>query len=95
VKASLEARLAKELSSRKVQYTRTDGSPFELTLAEVVARAAAFETAYDPNDCVELRWGATPGTPEAETCVAHAPKEQRARMESVRGWFRDRKRPPR
>jgi hypothetical protein len=95
VKASLEARLAKELSSRKVQYTRTDGSPFELTLAEVVARSAAFETAYDPNDCVELRWGATAGTPEAETCVAHAPKEQRARMESVRGWFRDRKRPPR
>ncbi|HRG98374.1 MAG TPA: hypothetical protein PLR99_19115 [Polyangiaceae bacterium] len=94
-KARLEQELAKELAERKVQYTRSDGSPFELSLAEVVARAEAFQTAYNPNDCVEHRWGAKPGTDEHSTCRARAPAEQRARMEAVRVWFRERKRPPR
>lgn len=95
VKAALEAQLAAELGAKKVQYTRTDGSPFELTLAEVVSRAEAFEMTYNPNDCVELRWGAKAGSDEMSTCRAHAPAEQRAKMESSRAWFRDRKRPPR
>lgn len=95
VKAALEAQLAAELAAKKVQYTRTDGSSFELSLAEVVSRAEAFEMTYNPNDCVELRWGAKPGSDEMSTCRAHAPAEQRAKMESSRAWFRDRKRPPR
>ncbi len=95
VKSRLEAELTKELETRKVQYTRTDGSAFELSLAEVVARAPALEMAYNPNDCVEHRWGAKPGTDEHSTCRAKAPAEQRARMEVVRSWFQNRRRPPR
>lgn len=87
--------LQRELESRTVTYTRTDGSPFTLTLAEVLARSGSFEMTYNPNDCVEARWGAAPGTDEASTCRAHAPADQRARMETYRAWFRERRRPPR
>ena len=51
--------------------------------------------AYNPNDCVEIRWGATPKTPDYATCTRHAPEEQRARMQEYRSWFREAKRPPR
>ena len=95
VKTLLENRLARELASRNVTYTRTDGSTSALSLAEVLARSAALEVAYNPNDCVELRWGAPPGSDEGSTCRGHAPAEQRARMEQVRDWFRQRRRPPR
>ena len=74
---------------------RTHSGFATLTLAEVLARSVAFETAYDPNECVELRWGAPPGREEASTCRAHAPADQRARMESYRPWFHERRRPPR
>lgn len=95
VQARLEKLLESELSSRKIGYTRTDGSVFTLTLADVVARASALEVAYNPNECAELRWGAPTGSDEAATCRARAPSEQRARMESYRAWFRERRRPPR
>lgn len=91
----LQAVLDRELKSRSVKYTRTDGSAFELTLAEVLARSTAFETTYNLNDCVETRWGAPAGSAEASTCRASAPAEQRARMEQYRAWFHDRRRPPR
>jgi hypothetical protein len=93
--ASLQAVLDRELKSRSVKYTRTDGSLFELTLAEVLARSPAFEMTYNLNDCAETRWGAPPGSPEASTCRAQAPADQRARMEQYRSWFHDRRRPPR
>src|SRR5206468_2728249 len=32
---------------------------------ELVARAEALETAYNPNDCVEVRWGARAGSVES------------------------------
>jgi hypothetical protein len=35
--------------------------------------------AYNPNDCVELRWGA-PDIEEASTCKRHAAAAQRAKM---------------
>jgi hypothetical protein len=78
-----------------ISYKRTDGSTKKLTLADLAARASAFEAAYNPNDCPEYRWGATPGSEEMSTCTRHAPADQRERMEGYRGWFRDRKRPPR
>jgi hypothetical protein len=96
---SLEVELTKiltrELESRKITYTRTDGSSYTLTLAEIAARSSAFEMTYNPNDCVETRWGAAPGTDEALTCRAQAPAEQKARMATYRMWFRERRRPPR
>ncbi len=58
VKAELESVLASELSARKFSYTRSDGSEWTLALKDVLDRAADLEMAYNPNDCVELRWGA-------------------------------------
>jgi hypothetical protein len=95
VEADLQKILDRELAARSVAYPRSDGSPFTLTLTEVLARAASLETAYNLNDCPEVRWGATPGTDEASTCRAHAPAEQKARMETYRAWFHERRRPPR
>ena len=95
VEGELERILDRELRARSVIYTRTDGSPFTLTLAEVLARGAALEMAYNPNDCAESRWGAPAGSEELAPCRAHAPAEQRTRMESYRAWFHERRRPPR
>ena len=91
VKGELQGVLASELASRKISYTRSDGSQWTLSLKEVVDRAAQFEMAYNPNDCVEVRWGAPENSEEASTCKRHAPQAQRAKMSSeYRGWFRER-----
>ena len=82
-------------AERTFSYTRSDGSPWRLTVADAIARKTAFETAYDPNDCVEVRWGAPNGGDERATCRRRAPAEQRARMESYRDWFRESRRPVR
>jgi len=60
-----------------------------------LARRAALEIAYNPNDCVETRWGAAEGTPEAAACTRHAPPEQKAKMAEVRVWFHEARRPSR
>jgi hypothetical protein len=95
VAADLERRLGAELSARTVAYTRSDGSLFTLSLSQVIARERALEVAYNPNDCVEFRWGAPPGSDEAKTCRVRAPADQGERMETYRSYFRERKRPPR
>ena len=95
VRAELERLHNRRIGERAFTYTRSDDSPWRLTVAEVLARRAAFEMAYNPNDCVELRWGAAEGTSEYETCKRHAPSEQRARMTKYRIWFREMRRPPR
>ncbi len=95
VRADLERILREEVADRRFTYRRSDGSEWTLALAEVIARAPALEVAYDANDCVEVRWGAPPGSAEAATCRRRAPREQAARMEDYREWFRERRRPPR
>jgi hypothetical protein len=95
VSADLQARLSQELRDRSVEYTRTDGSSFKLSLRDVIDREASLEMAYNPNDCVEARWGAPAGSPEASTCVAHAPDAQVTKMQGYRVWFHERRRPPR
>ena len=80
VKSELQSVLASELAARKISYTRSDGSQWTLSLKDVVDRAANFEMAYNPNDCVELRWGAPESSEEASTCKRHAPQAQRAKM---------------
>ena len=95
VKTDLQNVLASELSSRKLSYTRTDGSPWTLALKDVVDRAALLEMAYNVNDCAELRWGAAEKTEEAATCKRRAPEAQRAKMVKYRPWFHERRRPPR
>jgi hypothetical protein len=95
VSAGLEELLTTQLSDRRFTYVRTDGSEWALTLKDVVDRRAALEMAYDPNDCVETRWGAPPGSDESSTCHAHAPADQVARMVGYRAWFHERRRPAR
>lgn len=88
----LHARMAEE---RFITYTRSDGGPWRLSLAEIYRRQGALEIAYNPNDCVERRWGATPDAEDFATCKRRAPAEQIARMEQYRPWFHDTRRPPR
>ncbi|MFO0761572.1 MAG: hypothetical protein U0359_34335 [Byssovorax sp.] len=95
LRGELDALLAKELSSRTIQYERSDGSPFTLSLADVVSRAPSYEMAYNPNDCAEVRWGAPPGSDEASTCRRHTGPSQLAAMGRYRRWFHERKRPAR
>jgi hypothetical protein len=95
VQRQLEDRLSHELRQRTFRYTRSDGSDWELRLGDVVDRQNALEVAYDPNDCVEKRWGAPPGSSEASTCLAHAPDRQVEKMQEYRAWFHERRRPPR
>src|ERR1019366_8325951 len=95
VQAELDARLARELTGRTFEYTRTDGSMWKLTLRDVFDREDALEMAYNPNDCVEQRWGAAAGSQEIATCGAHAPDAQVSKMAEYRAWFHERRRPPR
>ena len=95
VKAELQNVLASELVARKFSYVRSDGSSWTLALKDVDDRAVDLEMAYNPNDCVELRWGAPDKSEEASTCKHFAPSAQRAKMTKYRAWFHDRFRPPR
>ncbi len=95
VKAELQSVLASELSARKFSYPRSDGSQWTLTIKDVIDRVTALEMAYNPNDCVELRWGAPENSDEASTCKRYAPRAQRAKMTEYRAWFNERRRPPR
>jgi hypothetical protein len=95
VREEIEQLHRRSLQTREITYTRSDGTPQRLILAEIFDRQTAFEVGYNPNDCVEVRWGATPGSAEYGSCRRHAPAEQRARMESYRNWFQQTRRPPR
>ena len=94
-RTEVEALHARRARERTITYSRSDGSPWMLTVADILARKAAFEMSYNPNDCAEIRWGAAEGTDEYAPCRRHAPEEQRARMEAYRPWFREARRPPR
>jgi hypothetical protein len=95
VKAELERVLASELVTRKFSYTRSDGSQWTLVLRDMMDRMGDLEMAYNPNDCVELRWGAPANSEEAATCKRHASSAQRDKMSKYRAWFHERRRPPR
>jgi hypothetical protein len=95
VKAQLQRVLATELAARKFAYTRSDGSSWTLSLKDVFDRILDLEMAYNPNDCVELRWGAPEKSEEASTCKRNAPSSQRVKMAKYRPWFQERRRPPR
>ncbi len=93
VKASLEKLLSTEATRRRFKYLRSNGSDWELSLADVIDRVASFEMAYNPNDCPEKRWAAPAGSEELSTCNRHAPTTQTARMTEYRDWFVRRQRP--
>jgi hypothetical protein len=86
-------KLRRTIAKQKtVSYKRSDGSRWTLTMADVLDRRVDLEMAYNPNDCIEIRWGAK--GKELATCKRHAPEEQRRRMTEYRKWFKDRVRPP-
>jgi len=95
VEHDLEDRLSRELRDRTFEYVRSDGSAWRLSLQDVVDRQNALEMAYNPNDCVEARWGAPAASTEASTCKSRAPAAQVDRMAEYRPWFHERRRPPR
>lgn len=95
VRAEIEALHEKQIRERAVEYRRSDGSMFRLTVADILARRPALEMAYNPNDCAEIRWGASTGSADFATCARHAPEDQRAHMQEYRVWFHEAKRPSR
>ena len=95
VRADLARIVRDETAARRVTYQRSDGSEWTVTLADLIERGDALETAYNPNDCVETRWGAPTESAEASTCRRRAPRDQVSRMEEYRVWFHERRRPPR
>ncbi len=94
-RAAIERLHATSIGERDISYVRSDGTPQKLSIADIVARKVGLEMAYNPNDCVEVRWGAPAGSPEASSCKRHAPADQRARMEQYRPWFHEMRRPAR
>lgn len=94
VKAKLQSLLDKKVAELTITYTRTNGTEQTLTVAQLLQRRDAFEMAYNPNDGVEIRWGAPEGSEERSTCSRQAPPHQRKTMETVRKWFAQRLHPP-
>lgn len=94
IKNKLQSLLDKKVSELTISYTRTDGSLQELSIAEILKRRDAFEMAYNPNDGVEIRWGAPEDSPERATCKRKAPSNQQKTMQSMRKWFSQRLHPP-
>jgi hypothetical protein len=94
IKNKLQSILDEKVSGLSISYTRTDGSSQELTVAEILKRRDAFEMAYNPNDGIEIRWGAPENSSERATCHRQAPLTQQKTMQSVRKWFNERLHPP-
>lgn len=93
-KEKLQQLLETKLNELSIVYTRSDGLPQQLTLKEILDRQSAFEMAYNPNDGVEIRWGAPENSAERSTCKRQAPAWQRQNMEKSRKWFINRLHPP-
>ncbi len=94
VKNNLVELLNNKLSELSITYIRTNGTEQKLTLSEILKRKEAFEMAYNPNDGIEIRWGAPEGSEERSSCKRKVPANQLARMNAVRGWFNKRLHPP-
>jgi hypothetical protein len=75
--ARLRALTETEAKKRTVTYQRSDGTPFTLSLYDLMQRGPAIEVAWNPNDCPEARWGAPEGSAEAAPCRRRAPDAQR------------------
>ena len=94
VKKDLEALLEKKCNELSISYVRSDGQEQRLSISEILKRKEAFEMAYNPNDCPEIRWGAPENSVERSSCKRHVSAGQLEKMEKVRLWFRKRLHPP-
>ncbi|MCJ7680394.1 MAG: hypothetical protein MUP70_06705 [Candidatus Aminicenantes bacterium] len=74
-----------------IVYTDSGGKEQRLTIRETLGRMEELEMAYNPNDCIEIRWGEKEKNLSLSAAgVRRAPREQRLRMENMRRWFRNR-----
>jgi hypothetical protein len=94
IKKKLQELLDQKGSELSITYIRTNGSPQKLTVGEILKRRDAFEMAYNPNDGIEVRWGAPENSEESVTCRRHVSPHQLETMRSVRVWFHKRLHPP-
>jgi hypothetical protein len=94
VRKKLQAILDRKVSDLSITYDGTDGSAQKLTIAEILARREAFEMAYNPNDGIEIRWGAPEKSAERSKCRRRAPANQLEKMRAARKWFSERLHPP-
>jgi hypothetical protein len=94
VKKKLQSIMDQKVSELSISYTRTNGSLQKLTVGEILKRRDTFEMAYNPNDGIEIRWGAPENSDERATCLRHTPSNQLETMRSVRIWFQKRLHPP-
>ena len=91
---NLQSLLDQKASELTITYTHADGTLQKLTMGEILKRRDAFEMAYNPNDGIEIRWGAPENSDERSKCRRHAPAYQIEKMMSVRNWFSKRLHPP-
>jgi hypothetical protein len=94
IRNKLQSLLDKKVTELSISYARSDGSEQKLTVAEILKRRDAFEMAYNPNDGIEIRWGAPENSAERASCKRQAPSYQQKTMQSVRKWFSQRLHPP-
>jgi hypothetical protein len=94
VKSELLAFEKKLVAEFTISYIRSDGKPQVLSIADVLERKEALEMGYNPNDGIEVRWGAPEGSLERAACRRHAPAYQVERMKAMRRWFQLRLHPP-
>lgn len=94
VKKKLESLLARKATELSIAYKRSNGKEQILTLEDLLNRKAAFEMAYNPNDGIEIRWGAPENSEERSTCHRRVSAGQLEKMRAVRVWFQKRLHPP-
>ncbi len=93
IKIELEKLQSQLAEKYTLSYLRSDGVRQNLSLAQIIDRMKALEMGYNPNDCIEIRWGAPRGSKEMFSCLRYAPADQIEKMLTYRSWFRDRIRP--
>lgn len=86
--------IEKKAASLSITYTKSDGTPQKLSVADLLKRKDAFEMTYNPNDGIEIRWGAPENSEERSTCRRSAPRTQQESMNKIRPWFHKRLHPP-
>jgi len=90
IRSELEAQHRQWAAEYSIHYSRSDGGEQVLAMADVIGRLKALEMGYNPNDCIEIRWGAPENSAELASCSRRAPADQHQKMRRYRCWFRDR-----
>lgn len=87
LRKQLQAIYRKRATQPIVTYVRSNGEKMSLSIDDIMQRRQRLQMAYNPNDCIEVRWGARPGTAEQKSCKRRAPPYQLRKMLLARRWF--------